>query len=127
MANPINIKFPLKKSTKGAFATNNTTLEAIKDNLKILILTNHGERVCLPDFGANLRSILFEQSNGDLAEQAKQLIIVAIDKWMPFVKVDNLVALTSVQDRNIVENALKIKLYFSVGPIKDVLDFSFAL
>jgi phage baseplate assembly protein W len=57
----INLKFPLRRSSAGAFETNVTTIAAVTDDLKILILTNFGERPMQYDFGANLRSVVFEQ------------------------------------------------------------------
>ena len=57
----INVMFPMKKSSSGAFQTNITTFDAVRDDLKILLLTNHGERPIHYDFGANLRSAIFEQ------------------------------------------------------------------
>ena len=38
-----------------------TTRDQIKANLINYLLTNKGERVFRPDFGANLRALLFEQ------------------------------------------------------------------
>jgi phage baseplate assembly protein W len=41
----IGIKYPLMRSSIGAFEVNRTTIDAVRDSLRILILTNHGERV----------------------------------------------------------------------------------
>ena len=62
----INLQFPLRRSSKGAFATNDSTINAVVDDLKLLLLTNHGERPVHGDFGANLRSIIFEPGTGVL-------------------------------------------------------------
>jgi len=43
--NSINVKFPMTKGKAGAFETNKTTLDAIKDNLKILILSNYRRKM----------------------------------------------------------------------------------
>ena len=37
----------------------------IKQNLKMLVLTNPGERIMMPDFGIGLKKILFEMASGD--------------------------------------------------------------
>lgn len=37
----------------------------IKQNLKMLVLTNQGERIMMPNFGIGLKKILFEIANGD--------------------------------------------------------------
>ena len=62
----VTIKFcpktPLKLSSDKAelFVMNKSLVDAAADNLKNLILTNRGERVMQPDFGANIKSILAE-------------------------------------------------------------------
>ncbi len=62
----INLRFPLRAENRGLFATNKTTLDSIKENIKILLLTSKGERVINPDIGTNvpiLSGQLFEQIN----------------------------------------------------------------
>ena len=66
MANTISIKFPLRKSSQGAFEGNVETIDAIRDNLRILLLTNHGERPINYDFGCNLRKVLFNEPGVDI-------------------------------------------------------------
>jgi phage baseplate assembly protein W len=119
----INLKFPLQRSPTGAFETNNTTINAVRDDLKILILTNFGERPIQYDFGANLRSVVFEQGSG-LVEKAKDLITIAVNKWMPFVVLDNIQVLSSEEDTTILPNQVRIIIEFSVGQITGVLDES---
>jgi phage baseplate assembly protein W len=120
MADPINIKFPLKRSNKGAFETNDTTVNAIADDLRILLLTNHGERLVHFDYGANLREAIFEQGP-DLKQKLKDLIIVAVEKWMPFVNILEIIIKTSSEDTGLLQNEVNIALRFSVGQEKGQL------
>jgi hypothetical protein len=48
-------------SSAGVFRSTYTTTEQIKSNIINYVLTNTGERVLNPNFGANLRAQLFEQ------------------------------------------------------------------
>ena len=50
-------------NSNGIFATNYTTLNQAKDNLKNLILTRKGERLYMPDFGTNLLKFIFEPND----------------------------------------------------------------
>ena len=117
MANSLNIKFPLQKGTKGAFETNNTTLDAITSDLKILLLTNYGERPCQYDFGANLRGLIFEVEGDQLTTAIKDRIQAAIDKWMPFVLIKDITVETSATNLNIKTNEMKLTIEFGVGNI----------
>lgn len=117
----INFKFPLRRGSKGAFATNDSTIDAVIDDLKILILSNHGERPIHGDFGANLRSIAFE-SGATILTKAEDLILAAVEKWMPFVTVVEIQAFNSSNDVTVRENEIRVKIRFEVGQIEGVLD-----
>jgi len=115
----INIKFPLKRGSSGAFETNKTTLEAVEDDLKMLILTNHGERVIHSDFGANLRKLIFEMRGPQLQSAIEDAIVAAVEKWMPFVNILNIEVIDSTKSSVIRENEVNIKITYSVGTIDD--------
>ena len=50
----INLKFPLRAYRKGFFEMNNTTRAAIREDIKILLLTKKGERVVNSSIGTNI-------------------------------------------------------------------------
>jgi phage baseplate assembly protein W len=120
MANAINLRFPLRRSAKGAFETNNSTIEAVTDDLRILILTNNGERPIHFDFGANLRNIVFEQGS-DVRQKIEDSIISAVEKWMPFVTLNNVTVNDSSTDSTLRANEARVKIEFSVNQIQGVL------
>jgi phage baseplate assembly protein W len=111
----INIKFPLEKGTAGAFAVNDETIQAVADDLKILILTNWGERVANYTFGANLRPLIFEQEGDELNQKVSDAINSAIERWMPYVNVLEIVVLDHRSDLSLGDNEVKVNLTFSVG------------
>jgi len=120
MATPINIKFPLAHSPKGAFATNDTTHLAVLDDLKILLLTNYGERPIHWDFGANIRPLLFELKGPDLFQAVQDAVLTAVEKWMPFVNVVNLDVADESTDPTLGPNQIQVRLEFTVGKIEIV-------
>lgn len=84
---PIGIKTPIQFSTSdGLFDMHTVALDNIRDNLKNLLLTNHGERVGLYDFGANLSPLLFNLGTEDFDAEAIRRISAALRKYMPFVE-----------------------------------------
>jgi phage baseplate assembly protein W len=85
---PIGLVTPLRISTtqKDIFEMHTDLGKQIQDNLRNLILTNHGERLGLFDFGANLRPLLFEISTSDIEQEAMSRIKASTKKFMPFVE-----------------------------------------
>ena len=84
---PIGIKTPVQfADSDGLFAMHTDALKNIKDNFKNLLLTNHGERLGLYDFGANLRPLVFDLGKADFDAVAIKRINKAISKYMPFIE-----------------------------------------
>jgi phage baseplate assembly protein W len=111
---PINLKYPMQYATKGAFATNDTTVDAIADDIKILLKTNWGERPIQYDFGANLRALLFEPMV-DMKQRIIDQVTAAIDKWMPFVVILTLKVSLNEDDATVDYHQAKIYISFAVG------------
>jgi len=121
MPSPINLTYPLKKSDKGGFTTNDTTLSAVIDDLKILLLTNHGERPGNYLFGANLRKVIFEPVDG-LEQIVTDLISLAIEREMPFIVVNEITVQNYRTNSTLNPNDLKIRIDFSVNGLNGVLE-----
>ena len=78
----INLPF----SGKAVFNSTFTTKDAIKANLINYFLTNPGERVFNPNFGAGLKSLLFEPIDEDQVEGLRIKILEDIKVFFPRVK-----------------------------------------
>lgn len=115
----VNIKFPLERSSRGAFATNDNTIDAVADDIKILLLTNHGERPGNYLFGANLRPLIFEQGE-DLQQKISDSILIALERWMPFVSVEEIQVFDSNTDLSVDPNEIKVNIKFKVGSVSDM-------
>lgn len=88
---PIGIKTPVSfgNSSEGLFSMNYTLEDQINDNLKSLIKTNHGERVILYDYGANLQPLATEYSNKEnYTTDAMERINTCVAKYMPFIQLE---------------------------------------
>jgi phage baseplate assembly protein W len=85
---PIGIKTPLAldSTEKEIFTMHYNVKDEIKDNIKNLLLTNHGERINQFDLGANLLPLMAEYNNkDDFDAEAMIRINTAISKFMPYV------------------------------------------
>jgi hypothetical protein len=47
-----------------------------------VLLTDPGERVCLPTFGAGLRRLLFAPMNSSLGSTTKVIVTQALNQWL---------------------------------------------
>ena len=71
---------------EGLFAMHTTLQDAIHDNFRNLLLTNHGERLVHYDLGANLRPLVVEFTYKDDFDGEEMIRInTSVAKLMPFV------------------------------------------
>lgn len=97
----INLKFPLRSFRKGFFEMNNTTRDAIREDIKILLLTKKGERVVNSTIGTNIPILagqLFEPAiKEDLEPEITIEVKQALATWMPYVTLESLEVFTSAE------------------------------
>ena len=93
----------------GYFKTTKTTIDAIKNNIKLLLQTNQGERMFQPNLGMNLGNLLFEPMTEDLTIQIENNIVDVFERWLPFVELRNI----NVERRN-EANQTKINIEFNI-------------
>jgi phage baseplate assembly protein W len=99
-------------SAKDVFLPTYTTQEAIKVNLINYILTGRGERFLNPDFGIDLRSLLFEQLVDDKIEELDYKIRQGISEWFPNVVI-NKIEITSDKTTGVVRAYMKYGVQFT--------------
>ena len=95
----VGFGFPL--NGPAVFVPTFTTREQTKSNLINYLLTNKGERVFRPLFGADLRSLLFEQILDVTTEELKSTIQNNISIYFPSVVVKE-IEFNNQQDENTV-------------------------
>jgi|TARA_R110000851_G_scaffold287882_1_gene441950 phage baseplate assembly protein W len=87
---PVGVKTPLTLSETGKsfLEMHNNFPDQLHDNLLNLILTNHGERLGHPKFGANLAELTFEMQEEGGQSEAMTRISTAVRKYMPYVSLE---------------------------------------
>lgn len=81
--------YPIVRTPRGLLATQEG-LNQIRSDLLVLLMTNPGERVMLPEFGTPLRKLIFEQNDASVIQQATQMISDSITKWEPRIAVSGI-------------------------------------
>ena len=107
----VGIDFPFGRvgNGDGYFKTTKTTIDAIKNNIKLLLQTNQGERMFQPNLGMNLRNLLFEPMTEDLTIQIENNIVDVFERWLPFVELRNI----DIQNKNELSQT-KINIEFNI-------------
>lgn len=91
---PIGIVTPLRYGNNSLFEMHTNLFDQIKDNLRNLIMTNHGERLVFYDFGANLNELSTERvSREDYDQEVAARIASAVSKWMSYISLDEMIPL----------------------------------
>lgn len=85
---PIGIKVPVElgQSNDGLLKMHTDIEKVLADNFRNMIMTNHGERLGLYDFGANLTELAFELGSDDFDSEAIRRIRRTTQKYMPFIQ-----------------------------------------
>jgi len=99
----IGFGFPI--NGPAVFTPTYQTRDQIKANLINYILTNHGERVFRPNFGSNLRSLLFENIENNTLENLRSTIENDIQNYFSFLLVKE-ISFTPMPDQNIINFTL---------------------
>ena len=114
----VGIEFPLDHNLSGFFRQSKTIPQQVKSNIKNLLLTSKGERVFQPDFGCDLRDLLFEQINSETLDGVDTSIRIALDTWLPYVNINDLIIVQSESN----PNEITISLEYSTTLQPDALD-----
>ena len=129
----INLKFPLRSYRRGFFEMNNTTTAAIRENIKILLMTAKGERVINPSIGTNIPTLmgqLFEQIEpGEMEATIGAEVTTALENWMPEVQMVGITVYT--QDTvpggtALNPNDILVRMEYVYSGVPDMVDLNFA-
>jgi phage baseplate assembly protein W len=84
------ISFPLKVNPRGEIEKARGE-EKIRQSILIILGTQHGERKMRPDFGCNLKSLLFAPNNTTTANLARFYVEEGLKKWEPRIRLEHVV------------------------------------
>ena len=97
-------------------------VNAVKQSIKTLLLTQKGERLFQPQIGSDLYALLFEPMDFITIEALKAVILNCLANYEPRIVVDSL-----VMDPNYDENSYVITLNFYTIGVYAPATFNFTL
>jgi len=107
----IGVSLPFN-GPSGPFNKTYSTKDQTKSNLVNLLLTNKGERLFNPEFGADISNLLFEGINEDLDSTIIDLITSNVNLFMPEIQLGDIIINEDI-DRNYISITINYKLKIS--------------
>ena len=124
--NSINFKFPLKSYRRGFFQGNTDTISAVRENIKILLLTIKGERVMHGELGTNiavLQGSLFEPITKDETfENIRLEVETAIQTYLPYIRILNIKMITQEEEPRLGNNKIRINMSYAISDQSALVD-----
>jgi phage baseplate assembly protein W len=119
----VAIGLDLPFNAEGVFRSTYQSKDALKNNLINYLLTNPGERVGNPNFGAGLRNFVFEQITEENLDFLEDKIQDDIRNNIPNINLQQ-VSVTANEDNN----QITVGLFYSIGRtgITDSVDITFS-
>ena len=117
---PIGIKVPLElgEDNDGLLKMFYSMEETASNNFQNMLMTNHGERVGLYDFGANLHELAFELGTERGDEEAIRRIRRTTKKYMPFVELLTFEPLIINEDNEHI-GKVGVRVGYKIGAISN--------
>ncbi|MFP1624032.1 GPW/gp25 family protein [Streptomyces sp. 5K101] len=78
------LAFPVRLGTSGP--AESAGPRRIQESIRIILETQHGERVMRPDFGCDLKRLLFAPNNESTASLARYYVEEGLTRWEPRIE-----------------------------------------
>ena len=118
----IGVKLPLTQDSADGFTMIKSIKDMVKQNFKMLLLTNPGERVMEPNFGVGLKTYLFASATEDIQAQIGTKIREQTFLYLPIIKIRNIQFGLS----DIDTNTLAMRIIYEIPSIglQDLIEFT---
>jgi phage baseplate assembly protein W len=83
------VAFPLQVNPRGGIAEAREARK-IRDSIRMILGTQHGERLMRPTFGCNLRQLVFAPNTPATANLARYYVEEGLSTWEPRIILDEI-------------------------------------
>jgi phage baseplate assembly protein W len=116
------VKLPLTRDSIDGFGMIKTFRVLTKQNFKMLLLTNPGERVMMPLYGVGMQQYLFENLTSSTFAKIETKILEQANTYMPNIVITEIVFNQTSVDSNVLE--IKIAYSIPILEVSDLLHFT---
>ena len=113
----------------GAYGLLKDIKSLAQQNLKMLILTEKGERIMIPQYGVGLKRKLFENKSPSLGASIQSAITSQVNKYLPYISIQNIEvgesqdSLTNIS----TEQSYELKITYIIIPTNETDMLTIAL
>ena len=111
MPNPLGqgMSFPPRIGPNGRFAWS-AGEDNVRDLIRVILMTEAGERLMREEFGCGLRQYLFEPNTATTRQRIQDGIAQAVARWEPRVTVDDVTVTPDADDGRRVDIVVQFHL-----------------
>jgi phage baseplate assembly protein W len=91
----LGLAFPLRVGIRGL--AESAGVARVEESIRVILGTQYGERVMRPQFGANLKGLIFAANNATTASLASYYVKDALDRWEPRIDVLDVLVTNDLQ------------------------------
>jgi phage baseplate assembly protein W len=111
MAKVYSIKLPLEQNMVSDNSYNKNLSELLRQNVKMILLTNPGERIMEPEFGVGFKKFLFEPITPETSSKLESRIYSQFSTYLPSVSINNINIIPLADN-----NRYNVKIVYSFLP-----------
>jgi len=82
----------------------------VRESIRLILLTEPGERLMRESFGCGLRRFLFEPNTLATRQLIQERIVRALERWEPRVRVDSVQVDANAADERMIEIGITYRL-----------------
>ncbi|WP_328475133.1 GPW/gp25 family protein [Actinoplanes sp. NBC_00393] len=116
------LAFPLRLGVRGLGES--TGVARVEESIRLILGTQHGERLMRPAFGGNLKSLVFAANNATTASLAAYYVKDALDRWEPRIEVLDVVVSNDLRADQLV---IEVRYRLRATAAEHLFVFPFAL
>ena len=91
-------KLPLHIDQIDGYGLTKNFKQVAAQNLKMVIMTNPGERIMIPEFGVGIKTYLFENATSAVFENIEEKIRQQVRIYLPYITIDAIDFLSEIND-----------------------------
>ena len=119
MSSGLSVALPLTTSAVfGAYNLNTTFEQLAIQNLKMLILTNPGERMMDPEFGVGIRNFLFELNINTTYAAITTAVQTQVQKYLSYISINDIQYSIPENNPDLFPNDLSMTIRFTIVPLQ---------
>jgi hypothetical protein len=103
------LAFPVRVDANGRLAWS-AEEDNVRESIRLILMTEPGERIMREDFGCGLRRFLFEPNTATTRQLIRDRIVQAIGRWEPRVALEDVIVAADAGNPRLVAITILFRL-----------------